>query len=247
LPPKHLKNGLLIMVSCGSNNQKRSSLKHEQKLEEALALIIACTRRVKRPKDMVTLARKISYAEQRMDGLEAVAQAVKLSVQQLKDFLSVENLCAEVRALVKNRAIDGVDIVKTISKLPDEKQKWLAEHFVKGRITSKDVRIIATFAKKFPHKSIAKVVTDYERTKDIRLYVAHFRLPAHFNNRVGLHKRFEEIVGKGEMRRLQFQRRVAVLEVTSLGYKKLREAVRRRRTTLRQFVTSVVEEMTERK
>lgn len=218
-------------------------MKDNEKLEKALALIIKCTRRVKRPKDIVTLAKNISYAEQHLGSVEKVAKAVKLSVQQLKDFLAVEELCSEVKSLVAKRTIVSVDVVKTISKLPEKKQKILAEHFVSGKITSKDVRVITTFAKKFSGRSIEKVIRDYEKSKDVRLYVAQFRFPASFNDRVGLRKQFEKIVGKDEIKRLQFKRGVAVLEVTTLGHKKLREAVRKRRTTLRQFVTSVVKEV----
>jgi len=218
-------------------------LEPDRKLEKSLSLIIACTRRVKRSKDLVTLAKNISFATKKIGGIEKLAQAVKLSVQQLKDFLSVGDLCAEVKELVGKRTIDSVDIVKTLSKLPAKKQKILADHLVKGRIASKDVRIITTFAKRFADRPIEKVIRDYEKSKDVRLYVAQFRVPANFNNRVGLHKRFEDIVGKSEMRKLQFQGQIVVLEVTSLGYKKLREAVRKEQTTLKGFIESTVSKM----
>ena len=218
-----------------------------RKLEEAVAIIISCTRRIKRPTDLVALAENILYAKKCLGSLEAVGEAVGLSVQQLKDFLAVEKLCAEVKALVKERYIDSVDMVKTISSLPAEKQKVLAQHFAKGQITSQDVRIIATFAKRFPGKSISKVVKDYERTKDTRVYVAQFRLPKNFNGKAGLRKRFEEIVGKAGLKRLQLEGEVGSLEVTALGYKKLREAVRKRKTTLRSFIGSILSEVGEGK
>jgi hypothetical protein len=218
-------------------------LEPDRKLEKSLSLIITCTRRVKRPKDLVTLAKNISFAAKKSGGIEELAKAVNLSVQQLEDFLSVEDLCTEVKGLVGERTIDSVDVVKTISKLPPKKQKILAEYLVRGKFASKDVRIITTFAKRFADRPIEKVIRDYEKSKDVKLYVAQFRVPAHFNNQVGLHKRFEDIVGKNEMRKLQFQGRVVVLEVTSLGYKKLREAVRKEQTTLRRFIESTVSKM----
>lgn len=218
-------------------------MEQDKKLKKAVALIIACTRRIKRPKDIVTLARSISYAEKRIGDLEAVAEVVGLSVRQLKDFQTVQKLCAEVKILVKNRVIDSVDVVKNISKLPPKKQKTLATHFADGKVTSKDVRIITTFAQKFPGKSIEKVITDYQKSKDIRVYVAQFRLPPHFNNRIGLCKKFEEIVGQREIMKWHLKDRVVVLELTVLGHKKLREAVRKQRSTLRKFVTSIVEKL----
>lgn len=222
-------------------------MRYSRKLEKALALIISCTRRIKRPVDLVTVTKNILYAKRCMGSLEAVAEAVSLSVQQLKDFLAVEDLCSDVKSLVEKRTIDSVDVVKTIRELPAKRQKILARHFVSGKINSKDVRVITTHAKKFPNRLIERIIADYEKSKDIRLYVAEFRLPSHFNNRIGLRKRFEKIVGKGEIKKLKFKKGVAVLEVTSLGHKRLREAVRKQRTTLRKFVTSVVEEITRRK
>lgn len=222
-------------------------MKNDKKLERSLALIITCTRRVNRPKDIVTLAKHISYAEKNMEGLKAVAQAVGLSVQQLKDFLAVKKLHFEVKKLVSKRVIDSVDVVKTISKLPDAKQKFLAQSFVKGQINSKDVRVITTFAKKFRDKPIKKVIEDYRKSKDVRLYVVQIRLPKRFTNQRGLRRHFEEIVGKSEIKELWFQEGIAVLEITDKGHKKLREAVRRGRTTLRKFVTAIVDEISHKK
>jgi len=218
-------------------------LEQDKKLKKALALIIACTRRIKRPKDIVTLAKSISYAEKHMGDLEAVAKAMGLSVRQLKDFQTVEDLCADVRSLVAKRAVDSVDVVKTISKLPPEKQKTLATYFADGKITSKEVRIITSFARNFPDRPIKKVITDYNKSKDIRVYVAEFRLPVRFNNRVGLRKQFEEIVGRKEITNWRIRDRVVILEMTELGHKNLRKAVRKQRTTLRKFVISVVEKL----
>lgn len=219
----------------------------DRKLERSLTLIIACTRRVKRAKDLVTLAKNIAFAIRETGSVEKLAKVVRLSVQQLKDFLSVEDLCTEVKGLVRKRAIDSVDVVKTISKLPPRKQKILADLFVKRKIASKDVRIITTFAKKFIDKPIEEVIRDYEKSKDIRLYVVQFRVPETFNNWAGLRKRFEGIVGKREVVKLESERNAAVLEITSLGYKRLREIVQKREMTLRKFVESTVSELGGRK
>lgn len=244
---KHLKSGLLQMDLWLGYVKKGSILQNNEKLENALALIIKCTRRNKRPTDIVTLVENISCAEKQLGNIEKVAERVKLSVQQLKDFLAVKNLCPAVRTLVKKRIIDSVDIVKTISTLPFEKQKVLVNYFIKGKLTSKDIRIVTTFAKKFPRKSMDQVISDYEKSKDIRIYVAQFRLPNSFNNRDGLYKQFIKIVGKDEIKKLQFKRGVAVLELTSIGYKKLREMLHKKRMTLKKFIDNTLSELGERK
>ena len=87
------------------------------------------------------------------------------------------------------------------------------------------------------------MIKDYQKSKDIRVYVAQFRLPVRFNNRIDLRKRFEEIVGRREIIKWHLKGRVVVLELTVLGHKNLREAVRKQKTTLRKFVKSVVEKL----
>ena len=218
-----------------------------RKLEEALAIIISCTRRVKRPIDLVALAENILYAKKCLGSLEAVGEAVGLSVQQLKDFLAVEDLCADAKILVSKRTIDSVDVVKTLSKLPAPKQRLLAAHFVAGRLNSKDVRVITTHAKRFAHKSMERIIADYYKSRDVRLYVAEFRLPPRFSNWARLRERFEKIIGKNEIRKLESEKKIAVIEITALGHKKLREAVRERGTTLRKFIAALVDELGERK
>jgi DNA polymerase/3'-5' exonuclease PolX len=215
----------------------------DRKLEQAIALIIACTRRVKRPKDIVTLAENIRYAEQQIGGLKGVGEKVGLSVQQLKDFLAVEDLRPEVKELVASRQIDSVDVVKTISKLLPIRQSILANYLVKGRISSKDVRIITTSAKKKPHKPISKVIDEYAQSRDITLYVVEMRLPEGFINHTSLQKKFEKIIGRGGMKNFHSKGGVAVLEMTVEGYKKLRRALLRKGMTLRKYVTSILTDL----
>lgn len=182
-----------------------------------------------------------------MHGLEAVGQAVGLSVQQLKDFLAVGELCTEIKVLVEKRLIDSVDIVKTIKNLPSKKQKILAEKIVKGKIASKDVRVITTFAKKFPNKSMAEIIKGYEKSKDIRIYVVQISLPKNFKNHIGMRKRFAKIVGKKGIKKLQFKEMSASIELNAIGYKKLRELVSKKETTLRQFVKLVTKDAIRKK
>ena len=215
-------------------------MKHPNQLEDALALIIKCTRRVRRPKDIVTLADNILYAKRQMGGLNKVAEAVRLSEQQLLDFLAVEKLYSEVRELVARRVIDSVDVVKTISGLPENKQKTLANYLAAGRIASKDVRIITSFAKKFPHRLIEDVVKNYDKSKDKRVYVLHFTLPLNFRATARLRSEFQHVVGISEIARIECTKNNGTLEITPLGYKNLRETVRRKRTTIRKLVTFII-------
>jgi len=244
---EHLKSGSLKTATCKKHSMKGLGLKKNEKLEIAILLIISCTHRIKRPVDIVTLAKNILYAKKCMGNLEAVANAVSLSTQQLKDFLAVERLSSEVKALVKKRAIDSVDVIKVLTQLPAQKQRVLAKRFANGQLTSKDIRIITTFAQKFPHKSISKIVANYEKSKDFRVYVIEFRVPTSFKNSSRLYKRFIGIVGKDGIKDLSLREDIGVLELTVLGHKKLRDAVRERKTTLRKFVPSVVEEITRQK
>jgi len=211
------------------------------KLKKAIAIIISGTRRGKRNIDMVKLVDSISYAEQCMGSLNAVAESVKLSVQQLKDFLAVNKLCKEVKKLVSERAIDSVDVVKNIGQLPKEKQIILAREITKGRISSKDVRIITTFMKKFPTRSVQRILRDYYESRDKKTYVVQFAMLGN-GEQNDLKRFFEKMLGKDVIVSLETKGGKTNLEVSAEGYRKLREAAKRKRTSLRKFFTNILRE-----
>ncbi len=216
-------------------------MKQKENLEKALALIISCTRRVKRPLDIVTLAKNISDVKGHLGSLEAVGQAVDLSVQQLKDFLEVEGLCTEVKALVKKRAIDSVDVMKNISRLPKESQQILAKELAKGTISSKDIRIITSFTKQFPDKSIRKTLRDYYKSRDIKTYLVKFPAPKDELIKE-VQRKFEKIVGETGIVSFKVNNGMATLELSYQGQKKIREAAKKKKNTLRKFVNCLLAE-----
>ena len=209
------------------------------KLKKALAVIISGTRRSKRAIDLVTLVDSISYAAKCMGSLKAVAEAVRLSVQQLKDFLAVNKLCPEVRILVSERAIESVDVVKNIVQLPKDKQIVLARELTKGRLSSKDMRIITTFVKRFPKRSSQRILRDYYKSRDKKTYVVKFAM---LSDRAqdGLRKSFEKMVGKDLIVSFETKHRTTSLELSAEGHRKLMEAAKMKQTTLREFVTSIL-------
>ncbi len=216
-------------------------MKKKENLEKALALIISCTRRVKRSLDLVTLAKNISDAKEYLGSLETVGQAVGLSVQQLKDFLAVEGLCAEVKTLFKKRAIDSVDVMKNISRLPKESQQILAKELTRGAITSKDIRIITSFTKQFPNKSIKKTLRDYYKSRDIKTYLVKF--PAPKNKRIKeVQRKFEKVVGETDIISFKVNSGMSTLELSYQGQKKIREAAKKKNNTLHKFVSSLLAE-----
>ncbi len=216
-------------------------MRKKENLEKALALIISCTRRVKRPVDIATLAKNILNAKGYLGSLAAVGQAVGLSVQQLKDFLTVDGLCAEVKALVRKRAIDSVDVMKNISQLPKESQQILAKELTKGTISSKDIRILTSFTKQFPDKSIRKILRDYYKSRDIKTYLVEF--PAPKDKRIKeVQRKFEKIVGVTNIISFRVNNGTAALELSYQGGKKIREAAKKKKNTLRKFVNGLLAE-----
>jgi len=214
----------------------------QKKLQDALALIIACTRRAPqgRPKDIVVVAEAIAYAKQQMGSLTRVGQTVGVSEQQLRDFLAVMRLDDDIRALVQKRVIDSVDVVKNLAKLSGESQRVLAESLRCGEINSQDIRVVTGFARTFPEKKMEKILSEYGHSRDVKIYVVRFHIsdPVAANT---VRSRVETVVGKKGISSLSVKGRVGELELTRAGYRRLREEVRRRRTTLRDFVESAVE------
>jgi len=216
-------------------------VKKDENLAKAISCIIGCTRRVKRTVDLITLAENISLAKDRMRSLQKVADHVSLSVQQMRDFLTVEKLCSEVRELVRRRDIDSVDAVKNIARLPEASQRVVAKEIVSGRINSKDLRIIASFAKRFPEKSIHLVLKDYYASRDVKTYVVESTVQDVREGREA-RKKFEKIVGKQNVIMFCVSRKQMkiTIEFSREGILKLRAAAKLMGDSLRALVKSIL-------
>lgn len=212
----------------------------ETKQESVIARLIANTCRRKRPNNLIEIARDIRWLQDDLGSLKAVSETIGISTDQLGQFLSVERLCPEVRKLVEERKIDFVNIVHYMRDFDAEAQQVIAGEVIAGRLSGEDIRALAPLHKSLPHLTVDQLVERIQKSRDVKVYVAYFRLPRGFGDADALEKRFEEIIGPTEIVSFTVENQIGTLKLTPSGRKKLQEAAKERDMSLRKFVDAVV-------
>lgn len=215
-------------------------MSREDRQESIIARLIANTLRKKRPDNLIQIACDIRRAEKHLGSIKAVSESVGISTDMLRQFLSVEQLCPEVQKLVEKRKIDLVNIVHYMRNFGPEAQQAIAKEVIADRLSANDIRVLAPLQKNLPRLTIDQLISRVQKSKDIKIYVAFFLVPKGLKNAEVL-KRFERIVGKSEIVSFTVKDQVATLKLTSLGHKKIREAVKEHNLSLRKFVDMVVQ------
>lgn len=221
-------------------NECSKSMNGETTRESVIARLIANTCRRKRPNNLVKIARDIRWLQDDLGSLKAISETIGISTDQLWQFLSVERLCPEVRKLVEERKIDLVNTVHYMRDFDAEAQQVIAREVIAGRLSGEDIRVLAPLHKSLPHLTIDQLIERVQKSRDVKVYVAYFRLPRGFKDADVLEKRFEGIVGHTEIVSFTVEDRVVTLKLTSSGRKKLQEAANERNMSLRKFVDAVV-------
>ncbi|MBM3241381.1 hypothetical protein FJZ31_34300 [Candidatus Poribacteria bacterium] len=217
-------------------------MNREEMREIVIARLIANTCRKKRPNSLIEIARDIRWLENDLGSLKAVSETIGISTDMLGQFLSVERLSPEVQNLVAERKIDLVNIVHYMRNFDSEAQQVIAREVIEGRLSGEDIRALAPLQKSLPHLTIEQLISRIQKSRDVKVYVAYFRVPPEFKNSNELKGKFEKIVGETEIVSFTVKDYVGTLELTSAGLKKLREAAKKRNLSLRKFVDMIVSE-----
>jgi hypothetical protein len=220
--------------------------KFDKEIEALVIRLISNTRRKNRPDNLVVIARDIiRQLENKLGSLKAISEfpGVGISVDMLKQFLSVEMLCPEVKKLVEERKIDLINVVHYMRNFDPEAQKAIAREVIEGRLSANDIRVLAPFRKASPDLDIAQLISHIQKMRNIKIYVAYFIIPSELKEIQSLRERFEEIVGKDEIISFAVEDSIGRLELTSIGQKKLRQMAKEQRLSLRKFVDSIIRKL----
>lgn len=211
-------------------------MKKESKREVVIARLIANTLRRKRPNNLIEIACDIKWLQNDLGSLKAVSGTIGISTDMLRQFLSIERVCPEVRELVEKRKIDLINIVHYMRNFEPKAQQIIAKEVIAGRLSATDIRVLAPLKQSLSHLTVEQLISHVQKSRNIKIYVAYFRVPLRFKSDSTLKRRFEKIVGKSEIVSLTVKDTVGTLKLTSLGQKKIKEAAKERNLSLRKFV-----------
>jgi transcriptional regulator with XRE-family HTH domain len=214
----------------------------ERAAEPYIATLIANTKRVRRPDDIVTVAKAIRNASGLLGSVAAVADRTGVSEEMLREFLAAERLAPAVRKLVRSRRIDSVDVAYRISLLPDDEQGPVAGAFMAGELTSDDVRAVVSFRRRAPGVGIAEALARVASSRNIKHYVAEFLLPTGARGPDVLRGRFAQAIGEANLCLFEVVGRVVRLVVNADGMRRLQALAKERGMTKRSLLKALAED-----
>jgi len=227
------------VFSVSERHSGRLSKKQQAEVDDALAALIASTRRVARKLNLLEIGEKLAIARKHLGSTGAVALAVDLSSEMLRQFARVETLSPAVKELIRKGRLSSVDIADRISRLPLKDQGFVAESVVAGKLNSGDVRSILAHRRVVSSGPIREVVRTLLRSKNVREYVIEFVLPENASRRAAK-RRLVSFFGKDAIRNTKIGDSTGQVCVSDEGRTRLVEAARAEGLTKRRLIEAVL-------
>ena len=205
-------------------------------LDDALAALLASTRRGKRSLNLVEVSEKLRSAVQLLGSLRAVADALGLSDETVRQFSRIEKLSPGVKKLIASGQITGMDLADRLSRLPSADQHPVAAAVASGTVDAHDVRAILALRKAFPKVPIQQLIRRIRSSRNIKEYVAEFLMPHPAPSTTTLLKRLSRVIARREVRDLEMGEGVGRLFLTANGKAALEDAARKEGVTKRELL-----------
>jgi len=209
-------------------------------LKDALAALIANTKRVKRKLNLIEIAEKIATAKKYLSVGE-IADRIILSKEMIREFERVNHLILPIKKMVEKGEIKSVEIADRLSRLPPVGQLYVAKKVARGLLNSDDLRAIVSFRKAMPHLDISGVVQRIEKSRNIKEFIAEFSIPKDLSAQPELiKKRFEIIFGADHIRATSIQHGSGHIILDAIAKDILVEKARKHRVTKREILQLIV-------
>jgi len=192
------------------------STQKEDKSEEALAVLISCTRSKSRPLPLTEIAKWLEIAIAKLGNIKSVAERIGLSENMLRQFLHVRRLSPDVQILFKSRKLDSVDAVVHLSMLSESEQKDAAAALVSGKINTIDLRAVINLRRSGDKSEIGSLIQRVCDSKVKREYVAEFVIRGGISKQE-LHKRLAKYIPPQEIKKLEVEGALGRLVLTQKG------------------------------
>lgn len=147
--------------------------------ETALAILFSNTKRKKRTDDLLTIAKACEYLINlgKYGSQQAVAKTIGLSSEMIRQFLCVLKLPEKIQALVSERKIDSVDVVKEIAAIKDTSKQISVAYAIVDSLSknTKDTRDIKRLVKNvnFPVEEAKKTILN-AKPKGLHIFILDF-------------------------------------------------------------------------
>lgn len=209
------------------------------KCDQALARLIASTRRKKRPQSLVGVARDIDTAVACLGNISAVADQVGLSTSMLRRFLLVRQLTPGLVKLVEQRVVDSIDAVAELSSLSSDQQDQIGSILPTQAFTTEDVRGIVRLLNDPEPLSIEEIIQKVVASRTTRLFVYEFVARQSSKDPAGLRACFSKALPSDAIHDIEIQGSTGRLKVTAEGRRSLSAIAKARRMTVTRLVQEI--------
>lgn len=212
----------------------------QARLDQALARLIANTRRTRRAKNLLEIASEQSLAESLLGGRRALAKRIGISEEMLREFASVNDLEDSVKDLVGRGLLTSVDAAYRISLLPKEDQLLVAKAYVGGELSGKDLRDVVSLRRSNVEVPISELVNRVRSGRRVVEYAVRLRCsPGAELDR--LRGRFQKLVGEEHIRSVNMEGNVVTLVIDEEGKRRIQAEASKRGITKRELIRSIKE------
>ena len=220
--------------------KKRIDASEKARLEKAFIRLIGSTKRNRRAKNLLEVAKEISIAEKILGNKKTLAKEIGISVEMLREFTSVNKLSEPVKQMIKDGKLSSVDVAYRLSLLSEVNQLEVVQAYIKNELSGKEVRDIVTLSKRYPKLRIKGIIKKVKETRDIIQYIIRFRTPKKQPEWI-LRKKFLDLVGKENIISFEVKGQIGILNVSEEGKRILQKEAKKYRITKRKLIELVLE------
>lgn len=213
----------------------------DREAREALAVLIANTRRTQRALPLTDLAKWLSLAVRKLGSYPAVADRIGLSPHMLRQFSAIRRLNPKAQALFSSRKLDSVDAVVHLAMLPAKEQVTMAEALAVQDIDTKDLRAAIRLRRVGAPGSISSLLGRVKRSKTKREFVAEFVVRGN-HNRESILAALRPYVPAASFVRLEIKGRLGRLVLNAKGRPALAKAAKRLGVPLKHVMPAILRE-----
>lgn len=220
---------------------KRPLTRPEQlQLDDALAALLASTRRAKRSLNLAEVSKKLRTAIGLLGSLRAVAEALGLSDETVRQFSRIEKLAPDVKKLVARGQITSMDLADRLSRFPAADQCPVARAVASGAMDAHDVRAVLALRKTMPKVPVQQLIRRVQSSRNIKEYVAEFLVPEPPPSPSALLKRLSRVFARRDVRNLEMGEGIGRLFLTARGKTALERAAREQGVTKRELLQRLI-------
>lgn len=209
-------------------------------INKLVGRIIASTKRKKRNLSIVEIADDIKILKDKTGGISEVAKLVGISTGMLNQFLSVFDLPLTVQELIKEKKIDSVAIVFTLSKFSKKDIELLTEQIIQGKLNSQELKALLPFRRQHPSENILDLVERIKKSQNVKVSIV--RIPKKLlGKKEMLTEAIKAKVGEENVISIDENDETIEIALTKVGENKIREIAKENNVTLSQFIQRLLQ------